>query len=231
MIDFAADCHILKSPILYPPTSDVSWPLNRTMATDFFERQSNARRNTRWLMIVFSLSVIAIVVTTFIVTTLAVGGHSAVHDQFGQSIDFGHFRPGADPFPWQVPIGASLGSLALIAGGSMFKIAQLSSGGTVVAERLGGRRVYPNTIDPVERRLLNVVEEMALASGVPVPPVFMLSATNRASTPSPPASRPAMPSSPSRAAPPSNSRATNCKASSPTSSATSSTATCGSICG
>ena len=50
----------------------------------------------------------------------------------------------------------------------------IGGGGTVVAERLGGRRVYPNTIDPVERRLLNVVEEMALASGVPVPPVFML---------------------------------------------------------
>src|SRR2546430_8852719 len=44
-----------------------------------------------------------------------------------------------------------------------------------LAERLGGRRVYPNTTDPTERRLLNVVEEMALASGVPVPAVFMLS--------------------------------------------------------
>ncbi len=43
-----------------------------------------------------------------------------------------------------------------------------------MAERLGGRRVFPNSIDPVERRLLNVVEEMALASGVPVPAVFML---------------------------------------------------------
>ena len=50
----------------------------------------------------------------------------------------------------------------------------MRGGGTVVAERLGGRRVYPNTTDPVERRLLNVVEEMALASGVPVPPVFLL---------------------------------------------------------
>ena len=62
----------------------------------------------------------------------------------------------------------------MIAGGSLFKIAQLAGGGTGVAERLGGRRVYPNTIEPNERRLLNVVEEMALASGVPVPPVFMM---------------------------------------------------------
>ena len=64
---------------------------------------------------------------------------------------------------------------ALITVGSLYKMAQLAGGGTVVAERLGGRRVYPNTTDPVERRLLNVVEEMALASGVPVPPVFLLS--------------------------------------------------------
>ncbi|NJR31340.1 peptidase M48, partial [bacterium] len=40
--------------------------------------------------------------------------------------------------------------------------------------RLGGQRIYPNTTEPVERRLLNVVEEMALASGVPVPAVFLL---------------------------------------------------------
>ena len=97
-----------------------------------------------------------------------------VYDQFDQLGRPAHYRPGPGPFPWHIPIGASLASLALIAGGSMFKIAQLSSGGTGVAERMGGRRVYPNTTDPVERRLLNVVEEMALASGMPVPPVYML---------------------------------------------------------
>jgi Zn-dependent protease with chaperone function len=70
---------------------------------------------------------------------------------------------------------SGVAALGLIAGGSLFKIAQLSGGGTVVAERLGGRRVYPNSTDPIERRLLNVVEEMALASGVPVPAVFLLS--------------------------------------------------------
>src|SRR5262249_12890636 len=61
-----------------------------------------------------------------------------------------------------------------IIGGSLFKIAQLARGGTVVAERLGGQRVYPNTTDPAERRLLNIVEEMALASGVPVPAVVIM---------------------------------------------------------
>jgi Zn-dependent protease with chaperone function len=69
---------------------------------------------------------------------------------------------------------AGAGSLLLIGGGSLFKVAQLSGGGHVVAENLGGRRIFPDTTDPVERRVLNVVEEMALASGVPVPPVFLL---------------------------------------------------------
>jgi Zn-dependent protease with chaperone function len=62
----------------------------------------------------------------------------------------------------------------LILGGTLYKVAQLAGGGTVIAEQLGGRRVYPNVTDQVEKRLLNVVEEMAIASGVPVPPVFLL---------------------------------------------------------
>jgi Zn-dependent protease with chaperone function/uncharacterized tellurite resistance protein B-like protein len=134
------------------------------MATDFFERQSTARRNTKWLIWAFSLSVIGILVTTFVVTTMAVGASEGGPQGFS---------PGGN-FPWQIPGGATVAALALIAGGSLFKIAQLAGGGTTVAERLGGRRVYPNSLEPNERRLLNVVEEMALASGVPVPPVFMM---------------------------------------------------------
>lgn len=126
------------------------------MATSFYERQDTARKNTWWLVVMFILAVVGLVGTTFIVTAIALAGSTG-------------------EVPMDIPIGASIGALALIGGGSVFKIAQLAGGGTVVAERLGGRRVYPNTIDPVERRLLNVVEEMALASGVPVPPVFLMS--------------------------------------------------------
>lgn len=127
------------------------------MATDFFERQSVARRNTKWLVVMFVLAVIGIVGTTFVATAIALGAMD------------GHGR-----FPIEAPFAASAVALLIIGGGSLYKTAQLSGGGTVVAERLNGRRVYPNTIDPVERRLLNVVEEMALASGVPVPPVFLM---------------------------------------------------------
>jgi Zn-dependent protease with chaperone function len=125
------------------------------MATNFFERQSVARRNTKWLVAMFVLAVVAIVGTTFVATAIALGAS-------------------AGEVPIEVPLIASAGALVLIACGTLFKIAQLAGGGSVVAERLGGKRIFPNSTDPVERRLLNVVEEMALASGVPVPAVFLL---------------------------------------------------------
>jgi Zn-dependent protease with chaperone function len=66
------------------------------------------------------------------------------------------------------------GTLAVIAIGSLFKIAQLSAGGRVVAEELGGRLLDPGQASAEERQLLNVVEEMAIAAGMAVPPVYLL---------------------------------------------------------
>src|SRR5262245_20496630 len=102
------------------------------MATDFFERQSVARRNTKWLVVMFVLAVIGIVGTTFVATALAIGA------------------AGNGRVPLGLPLAASVAALLIIGGGSAFKIAQLSGGGSVVAERLNGRRVYPNSTDPVE---------------------------------------------------------------------------------
>jgi Zn-dependent protease with chaperone function len=68
----------------------------------------------------------------------------------------------------------AVGTAALISGGSLYKIASLAGGGQVVAEQLGGRLLHAETTDPDERRILNVVEEMAIAAGTPVPPVYLL---------------------------------------------------------
>jgi Zn-dependent protease with chaperone function len=65
-------------------------------------------------------------------------------------------------------------TLSVIAIGSLTKIAQLSAGGKVVAEELGGRRLDGENASPEERQLLNVVEEMAIAAGMAVPPVYLL---------------------------------------------------------
>ncbi|TWU30382.1 M48 family metallopeptidase [Bythopirellula polymerisocia] len=137
------------------------------MSTNFYQRQTDARRTTKWLVVVFTLAVIAIVATVFF-ATLGLAMMANEQEQLTRGV------AGDTLDPWNVPLGASACSLALIAGGSLFKVAQLRGGGTTVAENLGAQRVPQNTTDPVERRLVNVVEEMALASGVPVPPVYLL---------------------------------------------------------
>jgi Zn-dependent protease with chaperone function len=135
------------------------------MASDFFQRQSDARRSTLWLVCMFCLAVIAIVTIVVSVAAVVVSSQSR---QPMQAIS-------AHPEQLAIPALAGLITLVLIVGGSIYKILELrSGGGTQVAEGLGGRRLYPNTQDPTEKRLLNVVEEMAIASGTPVPPVFML---------------------------------------------------------
>ncbi|MEJ2108614.1 MAG: M48 family metalloprotease, partial [Acidobacteriota bacterium] len=63
---------------------------------------------------------------------------------------------------------------ALVLGGTLYKTSQLSKGGRIIATMLGGRVLLPDIADANERKLLNVVEEMAIASGTPVPTVYIL---------------------------------------------------------
>lgn len=70
-------------------------------------------------------------------------------------------------------IGA-LGTLAVIAAASAYHVLRLREGGSAIAEMMGATRIAPDTSDPLERRLLNVVEEMAIAAGVRVPIVYVL---------------------------------------------------------
>ncbi len=135
------------------------------MATDFFQRQSAAQRSTVWLMTMFILAVLAIV---GLVTAIAFVVVQAQMNEPGRSF-------ASRPEQWFIPAIAGGVTLLVVLGGSLFKVMELrAGGGSRVAEALGGRRLYPNSQDPVERRLLNVVEEMAIASGTPVPPVFIL---------------------------------------------------------
>lgn len=135
------------------------------MATDFFERQADARKSTTWLISMFCLAVVSICATVFVAATLAAAR--------GNPEPLALIRE--DPSLLAIPLLATAITLLLIIGGTLYKVLELRhGGGTLVAERMGGKRVYPNTSHPVERRLLNVVEEMALASGTPVPPVFLI---------------------------------------------------------
>jgi Zn-dependent protease with chaperone function len=130
------------------------------MATDFFQQQDAARRRTGLLIVYFALAVLSLIALTYLlfaVIFLEAGGQDTA--RFWNAELF-------------VAVLAGVGMV--VGGGSLFKIAELAGGGKTVALMLGGKRIPGNTPDLPSRRLLNVVEEMSIASGVPVPPVYVL---------------------------------------------------------
>jgi Zn-dependent protease with chaperone function len=136
------------------------------LASDFFDRQDAARRSTARLVILFALAVLAIVASIYLILAFVFGYLGA--DPRTGAIDWPRgFDPG-------LLLLAVVGTGIVVGGGSLFKIAQLRGGGRVVAEQLGGRLVSPDTTDLTERTLMNVVEEMAIAAGTPVPPVYLM---------------------------------------------------------
>jgi Zn-dependent protease with chaperone function/uncharacterized tellurite resistance protein B-like protein len=137
---------------------------------DFFDRQDRARRNTRLLVVYFVLGVAMLIVAVYAALVGVFTGLGSQH-QHG----YGYRQP-ARVALWQPQLffGAAVGTLAVIAIGSGFKTLELSRGGSAVATMLGGRLVSPTATDPDERKLRNVVEEMAIAAGIPVPQIYVL---------------------------------------------------------
>jgi Zn-dependent protease with chaperone function len=131
---------------------------------DFFESQERARRKSAVLVVLFVLATIGIVFTVYALIYLLI-----LTDAPNAAQAWREFKSMAD-------LLAMLGALilAIIGFGTIFKMVQLRRGGAAVAELLGGRLVMPDSTNPDERKVLNVVEEMAIASGLPVPPVYML---------------------------------------------------------
>ncbi len=135
---------------------------------NFFEQQDQARRQSRWLVIVFILAVVAIVVAIDLIVLLAMGMTSIETEGVPQV--------GAQMITGNIPLlsGTAIATISVIGLASMFKSASLRAGGGKVARELGGTLVEPDTRDAKRRRLRNVVEEIALASGVPVPEIYVL---------------------------------------------------------
>nr|MBA3939311.1 M48 family metallopeptidase [Planctomycetota bacterium] len=142
---------------------------------DFFARQDSAHRQSRRLGWLFAMAVIGVVVVLNIAAAFAVTAWLAQGRTHARQVV--EFSPDEVVLlRWKVHGLLTLGTLAVVALGSLYKTAQLAAGGSVVAEMMGGRRIDRNLSGaaPAERRLLNVVEEMAIASGVPMPQVFVL---------------------------------------------------------
>lgn len=129
---------------------------------DFFAHQDQARRNTVKLVFYFGITVLIIMATVYfaLIGVLAFGNMNKPHP--------------IEIFDPVILVGVILSVGVVIASGSLYQTWLLSGDGSSVALQLGGTKVQPNSRDLNERILLNVVEEMALAAGTPVPPVYLL---------------------------------------------------------
>ncbi len=137
---------------------------------DFFTSQDQARKKTGRLILLFIVAVILMIIALHFVTATAI---TMIQIKTQSGVD-SHVET-ISPFVNPIVIGGVAGvTLLIVFLGSAYKTAQLSSGGHVVAEMLGGKRIQPDTTDLDERKILNVVEEMAIASGTPVPPVYIM---------------------------------------------------------
>ncbi|HHF3120024.1 TPA: M48 family metallopeptidase [Vibrio diabolicus] len=128
---------------------------------DFFDHQDTARQRTGLLVFLFSLAVVTI---TGLVSVLSIGIYYGVTgEHFDQETALTYV------------LLCFAGVLLVVTISSMVRLSALTSnGGRGVAESIGGKLISSNTLDAKHRQLLNVVEEMAIASGIPVPPVYLM---------------------------------------------------------
>jgi Zn-dependent protease with chaperone function len=134
---------------------------------DSFALQDKATSMTHVLVLYFTLAVFGIIASVYLVSVMIVTyAHSQLPDD-GQL----HVIAWWDP---QVFLYAVLGTLAVVTVGGLYKTASLSAGGSAVAESLGGHLLDEHPTRPDERQLRHVIEEMSIASGVPMPKIYVL---------------------------------------------------------
>lgn len=142
-------------------------------AMDFFTQQETARRRTFILVFYLALAIVAMVATVYVALivvyyfTLRSDDPPTAEREYNAPAEISFWNPG---LMFLVGVGVP----GVIAGGSFFKAMQLNGGGKDVATMLGGKRITTSTNDFREKQLLNIVEEMALASGMPTPSVYLL---------------------------------------------------------
>ncbi len=119
---------------------------------DFFAQQAKVRRSSRTLVLLFALAVLAIVVAVDLICAFVL-------------------RVGLRPGPL---LGISVAVVVLIGLCSLYRVASLAGGGAAVARSMNAIEVPGDTTDPQWQRLRNVIEEVAIASGVPVPDIYVM---------------------------------------------------------
>lgn len=133
---------------------------------DFFDRQEHSHRMSRWLVLLFVAAVVAIVAATTLLVLVVMGQP--------QDPRIGLFSAANLQRQSGLLLLTALGAGLAMGLASLFRSVSLRGGGGKVAQELGGQRLDADTRDPQLQQLQNVVEEIALAAGVPVPEIYVL---------------------------------------------------------
>jgi Zn-dependent protease with chaperone function len=156
-------------------------PAGRRATMDFFAAQSAARQRTAVLVGWFVLAWLGTIAVAWLATIAIVrlGSGTLAEVRFGAAVATGSFDAGRGSLALTPGVlgAVAAGVTLVIAGGSLFHVVRLARDGPhTVAAMVGGVPVDRATADPAQRRLVNVVEEMAIASGLPVPAIYVLPA-------------------------------------------------------
>ena len=139
---------------------------------NFFAAQDRARQTSRRLVAAYILATLIIVLGVTALVGIAMFKFSEAGYGYAAQMGFAEGQFFAQQGP--VLVGTAVATTLLILGASLFKTSVLSAGGGSVATGMGGTLVPADVQDPLRRRLRNVVEEIAIASGVPVPEIYVL---------------------------------------------------------
>ena len=139
---------------------------------NFFDAQDRARQTSRRLVAAYILATLIIVIGVTALVGIAMFKFSEAGYGYASQLGFAEGQFFAQQGP--VLVGTAIATTLLILGASLFKTSVLSAGGGSVATGMGGTLVPADVQDPLRRRLRNVVEEIAIASGVPVPEIYVL---------------------------------------------------------
>ena len=144
---------------------------------NFFEHQEKAHKQSRWIILAF-IGVALLIILAVDLIVMLLFSLSPIASNGAAQVAGGGIASFTNPEMWvenaNMLIGSSAATGGLIGLASLGKIASLRSGGGKVARSMGATLVTPDTRDPLRRRLYNVVEEIALASGAPVPEVYIM---------------------------------------------------------
>ncbi|MDB6126518.1 MAG: peptidase Ste24p, partial [Verrucomicrobia bacterium] len=144
---------------------------------DFFEAQARAKKRTSRLVTLFVFAVVGTIAAGYFASILLLSQASTRAHRSRRYAEYESYQQPTATISWWQPkilFGVTIGTFVVVGLASLYKWNEFSSGGAAVAESVGGRAVNPHTTDLKERRLLNVVEEMAIASGIPMPTVYVL---------------------------------------------------------